>query len=80
MNVDRIAFVASDAEIAQTSLKRLQARYASKCLEEAEVIVALGGDGYMLHTLHRNMELFGRRKFHPNRNANSRNRVPVAAD
>ena len=56
MNVDRIAFVASDSEIAQASLKSLQTRYASKCLEEAEVIVALGGDGYMLHTLHRNME------------------------
>lgn len=56
MNLDRIAFVASDSDVAQTSLKRLQARYPSKCIDEAEVIVALGGDGLMLQTLHRTLD------------------------
>jgi NAD+ kinase len=56
MNLDRIAFVASDSDIAQASLKHLQARYPSKCFDEAEVIVALGGDGLMLQTLHRSMD------------------------
>lgn len=56
MEPDRIAFVASDAELAQESLARLKARYASKSVEEADVIIALGGDGFMLQTLHANME------------------------
>ncbi|AJE45594.1 NAD kinase [Celeribacter indicus] len=53
----RIAFTASDAQIAQRALERLNARYAHVPLEEAEVIVALGGDGFMLQTLHGTMHL-----------------------
>ncbi|WP_460274009.1 NAD kinase [Celeribacter sp. ULVN23_4] len=53
----KIAFAASDAEIAQSALKRLSDRYASVPLEEADVIVALGGDGFMLQTLHGTMHL-----------------------
>lgn len=56
MNLDRIAFVASDSDVAQASMKRLQARYPSKCIDEAEVIVALGGDGLMLQTLHHSLD------------------------
>ncbi|MEE9279982.1 MAG: NAD kinase [Myxococcota bacterium] len=56
MNIDRIAFVASDSELARASLEKLEARYASKGPKEAEVIVALGGDGFMLQTLHSNMD------------------------
>ncbi|GAB4389435.1 NAD kinase [Albidovulum sp.] len=49
----RIAFLASDAEDAQQALARLVARYDPAPIERAQVIVALGGDGFMLHTLHR---------------------------
>jgi NAD+ kinase len=50
---DKIAFVASDVPEAQEAMKRLQARYGSTPAGEAEAIVALGGDGLMLQTLHR---------------------------
>jgi NAD+ kinase len=51
----RIAFVASPTEEAQTARVQLVARYGDVALDEAEVIVALGGDGFMLRTLHRHM-------------------------
>jgi NAD+ kinase len=47
-----IAFVASESEAAQAALSRLVARYGSAAAETARVIVALGGDGFMLQTLH----------------------------
>ncbi len=53
----KIAFAASEAESAQASLARLAKRYGSVALEEADVIVALGGDGFMLQTLHGTMHL-----------------------
>ena len=53
----KIAFTASDADIAQAALKLLSDRYGSVPVEEADVIVALGGDGFMLQTLHGTMEL-----------------------
>lgn len=49
----RIAFAASDSEEAQTALKTLSARYGQSPVEEADIIVALGGDGFMLETVHR---------------------------
>ena len=49
------AFVASDTDEAQAALTRLRARYGDIPAEEAEVIVALGGDGFMLETLHRHL-------------------------
>ncbi len=52
----RIAFAASEAEIAQAALKTLSTRYGSVALDKAGVIVALGGDGFMLQTLHGTME------------------------
>lgn len=48
----RISFAASDSPLAQEAHARLAARYGNVPIEEAEVIVALGGDGFMLHTLH----------------------------
>jgi NAD+ kinase len=45
--------VATHAPEAQETLKRLKDRYQAVELEEANVIVALGGDGFMLRTLHR---------------------------
>ena len=48
----RIGFVASRAAIAQEALEDLSRRYGNVAPEEADVIVALGGDGFMLKTLH----------------------------
>ncbi|RBI75676.1 NAD kinase [Roseovarius sp. TE539] len=53
----KIAFVASDVPTAQTARAALVARYGNCSEPEAEVIVALGGDGFMLHTLHRTQDL-----------------------
>ena len=47
------AFLASDAPQAQSALAELNQRYGSASPEEADVIVPLGGDGFMLETLHR---------------------------
>lgn len=49
----KIAFAASAVPIAQEALARLSAHYGSVPEAEADVIVALGGDGFMLDTLHR---------------------------
>jgi len=51
----RLAFVASDRPEAQEARDRLAARYGDAPLDEAQVVVALGGDGFMLETLHRTM-------------------------
>lgn len=49
---NNIAFVASAAPDAQSALQALQDRYSNVAPEEADVIVALGGDGLMLQSLH----------------------------
>ena len=51
----RIAFVASDTRAAQRAQRRLAARYGDASPDNADVIVALGGDGLMLATLQRFM-------------------------
>ena len=48
----RIAFLASDTEIAREARRHLSQEHGNVPPEEADVIVALGGDGFMLHTLH----------------------------
>jgi NAD+ kinase len=48
----RFAFVASDTSIAQQARRKLVERYGDVPPEQAELIVALGGDGFMLRTLH----------------------------
>jgi NAD+ kinase len=53
--VRSIAFVASGTPDAQFALSRLTARYGNAPPEDADVIVALGGDGLMLQTLHQFM-------------------------
>src|SRR5688572_2725266 len=53
--VRSIAFVASTTPEAQFALARLIARYGNATPEDADVIVALGGDGLMLQTLHQFM-------------------------
>lgn len=55
--VKTIAFVASEEPIAQTARKDLIARFGTTPEAKADVIVALGGDGFMLETLHRTQEL-----------------------
>jgi NAD+ kinase len=49
----RIAFCASRAPIAQAAREGLVRRYGDHAEAGADVIVALGGDGFMLQTLHR---------------------------
>ena len=49
----RIAFLASSADEAQAALAELRARHEDHPPEDADVLVALGGDGFMLQTLHR---------------------------
>jgi len=48
-------FVASDNDDARTAAARLSSLYGQSKLEEAEIIVPLGGDGFMLQTLHDHM-------------------------
>ncbi len=50
-----IAFVASDAEAARDAAQLLAKRYGAVAPERADVIVALGGDGFMLETLHKSL-------------------------
>ena len=49
----RISFLSSGTTEAEQALATLAARYGNVAPEEADVIVALGGDGLMLQTLHR---------------------------
>lgn len=53
----KIAFTASHADVAQTARAALVTRYGNVPLEDADVIVALGGDGFMLQTLHATQHL-----------------------
>jgi NAD+ kinase len=52
---ERVAFVASQTPEASQARLALAARYANTEPEKADVVVALGGDGLMLQTLHRFM-------------------------
>jgi NAD+ kinase len=51
----KIGFEASDAPAAQDALQELTRRYRAVAPKEAEIIVALGGDGFMLETLHKHL-------------------------
>ncbi len=51
VSAKRIAFRASDTDVAQVALDALADRYGTVPEDEADVIVALGGDGFMLETL-----------------------------
>ena len=53
MNTDRrIALIASPTESAQEAEAALRTRYEWSPLEQADLVVALGGDGFLLQTLH----------------------------
>jgi len=55
MAAERIAFLAADH--ARDCARGLAHRYGEHPVEGSDVIVALGGDGFMLDTLHRYMHL-----------------------
>ena len=50
--VERIAFVAARTQAAADAHARLVARYGNAGLTEAQAVVALGGDGHLLETMH----------------------------
>jgi NAD+ kinase len=52
----RLAFLAADTLEARNARALLAAAYGDAPLEAAEVIVALGGDGFMLQTLHGHLD------------------------
>jgi len=52
MSFERIAFLASPTPEAREARTRLQLRYGEFEPAEADAIVALGGDGVMLHSIH----------------------------
>jgi NAD+ kinase len=52
----RLAFCSSDRPEAQEARDRLAARYGGVPEKEADLVIALGGDGFMLETLHNHME------------------------
>ena len=58
----KMALVASSTEAAQAAATMLGKRYSFVPMEEAELIIALGGDGYLLHTLH---EMLDRKRICP---------------
>lgn len=49
---DQIAFVAAPTPIANEARNALIARYGECPLDRAKIVVALGGDGFMLETIH----------------------------
>lgn len=55
--VPKISFAASDAAIAQEARNKFVERYGDYLPSKADVIVALGGDGFMLQTLHATQKL-----------------------
>ena len=52
-----MAFTASEAEAAQQALATLVERYGNSKETQADIIIALGGDGFMLQTLQRTQAL-----------------------
>ncbi len=56
MTSKTIGFVAAHNSEAQEAQKRLEARYDHVAPEEADIVVSLGGDGFMLRSLHATMD------------------------
>ena len=53
ITIERLTCVASRSERAQQGLDILGSRYTLVPTEEADAVVVLGGDGFMLHSMHR---------------------------
>lgn len=56
MALRKIAFVAADTDTARRALGKLAKTYGNADPARADVIVALGGDGFMLETLHAHID------------------------
>ena len=54
-NFHSLSFLAGDTPQAQEAGRTLSALYGNERPEDAAIVVALGGDGFMLHVLHRFM-------------------------
>ncbi|EGB14371.1 ATP-NAD/AcoX kinase [Pseudodesulfovibrio mercurii] len=54
--IEKIACVASDTPKAQAGLEQLAGLYDLVPADEADALVALGGDGFMLQTVHDHMD------------------------
>lgn len=52
----RLALLASPTDMARDAERRLRANYPFVAPQDADVVVALGGDGFMLQTLHQMLE------------------------
>ncbi len=52
----KLALAASPTEAAQDAARRLRATRSFVELAEADIVLALGGDGFMLQTLHHMLE------------------------
>lgn len=57
MSEPKIAFVAGKSEPAREAMSRLCGLYDHVTPDKADIIVALGGDGFMLRTLHKYLHL-----------------------
>ena len=53
----KIALINADTDAADISAQQLKKLYKFVPIDDADVIVALGGDGFMLHLLHELLEL-----------------------
>ncbi len=53
MTFKKIAFLASDTPVAREAAARLAKAFGDAPVDSADVVVALGGDGHMLQTMHR---------------------------
>lgn len=53
MKSPSVHFLASQSPASQQALLNMTERYGNTPLETADVVVAIGGDGFMLRTLHR---------------------------
>ena len=53
--IDRFAFISSDNADALAARETLAAHYGQASMEDADVVVALGGDGFLLQTLRETM-------------------------
>jgi NAD+ kinase len=51
----KLAFVSSDSADARLAVKQLTKIYGKRRVEDADVVVALGGDGFLLQTLRETM-------------------------
>ena len=52
----KIAIVASETPLAKQAMADMAKKYGNFSIKDADVIVALGGDGFMLHTMHETLD------------------------